>query len=188
MATWGKPSKPFMPFGECYCCGGELSMVNNIAVTTSSLKGGLGDGTVKRVRVVDYAREREGDKSTLSSAMLSCSHCVDGKYYQLYCPECMKKGVLVPLKLICNEKAGAKRAQFCLKCEKYHSSRDRAFIEMEGGTVRDNCDFCINILEKDGRTPTDEIRAMGGLQGMYSNWGNARKRVLKLRESMKSGG
>lgn len=179
METWKGNDNITSLFGTCYYCGSGLRLRNNIADPLSSGKGGLKD-KIPNIHVVDKQREVNDDKTSLGSALLVCPRCIEGRYTQLLCPECLHKGLFTPLDLLYNEKAGAKRPQFILKCKKYVAKLDE-----ELGDTKDTCSFCINVLEADGVTVTDELAMVGGFSGMYKHWGKSRKKLLNYRGAMK---
>ena len=176
----------FIPFGRCFCCDSELELVNNVADPDKSTQRGLQN--FKKVRLINPVASSNGDATALGSAVLHCPNCTESRYIQIFCPECLRKGYSVPLKLLYNPTCGGKKEQFILQCQRYISERDKMMEEKRIGHELDKdkvCDFCINILEEDGITPTDELVIVGGTSEMLKNWGRSKKRLLKLRDGIK---
>ena len=160
--------------------------MNNVADPEKSTLRGLSG--FKSVKLINPVAEYTGDCTSLGSAVLHCPNCSEGRYTQILCPECLKKGYSVPLKLLYNPRCGGKKEQFILQCQRYVSVEDKLKQERKQGyliPLSKICDFCINILEEDGITPTDELQAVGGLSEMSKNWARSKRKLMHLRESLK---
>ena len=157
-------------FGTCWACGHELELVQNIGVQRPARLP-----FIAKHKLITKAIENEGDSLGLGSAVLHCPNCTSERIYnQIFCPECAKRGIQTPCKLVKHTSIVDKKTYITIQCENYASFNDK-----EHGLVsKYKCNFALNILKGDGRTIAEEWKLINGMYGLLTDWEGSLKRLI----------
>lgn len=149
--------KPVNHFGKCTYCNSPFELVANkndeaYSPNLKSDKVKLVKFSEKNIPIEDYV--------SFGGAMLHCPKCKENRYRILYCPGClMKRGHLVPLKMLNNKDKG-----IYLVCPHYLTTKNK----VHGVEIDDDirCDFSMTIIDKFDNW-SDEIKVVGNFMDLF---------------------
>lgn len=163
------------PFGTCYFCGKPYEIVAN---KEDGRTGGgvIKSNKVKKVSLIEYSKFKEGDRTSIGSALLHCPHCseTEGIYLPIYCPDCFKRGRgYVPMKFLSN----AKNKKLFIACSNYNTA-DFCNTSGEDST----CDCTLTIYNGVNDDLADEIKCLSSFNDWLRGSNRESSFVKDLRE------
>ena len=149
--------KPVHHFGTCTYCNSPFELVAN--KNDEAYSPNLKSSKVKLVKFSEKDIPIE-DYVSFGGAMLHCPKCKENRYRILYCPEClMKRGHLVPLKMLNNKDKG-----IYLVCPHYLTTKNK----VHGVEIDDDirCDFSMTIIDKFDNW-SNELKVVGNFMDLF---------------------